>query len=1040
MLEDGGELGNTFARNLGASTLRVEQLIRAEETDDSPSTFWITNPDNTWVDNVAAGSASTGFWFEMRTRVRAPTRGRWLPDDYNPKEIPLRRFARNVAHSNGNDGLQTYPGAGYTPKPPPGAPHGVGARFEQMRSYRNRAAGMFFHNSAYLEVSGGVFADNDRGIDVDRAHTCRVDGTGANGVVHVQGVTALYDAQLGALGARGSSSRSHCHSASSVVIGVQLHTQRNGADSRLGTWLGGVHFARLSEAETGCTGARALGVDDEAQGYFDARTAVGALMWSPAALPPAHRINLCKEGSTTVPEQPDVAIFDVDGSLIGGTAGFVVSDTPRMTGLLTGCASVAGACAALCPGVCLRQLQYRTSSQLAAGTVLRITSATGAFVNVPPRPMEHDEDTPKEALMESTHASERSDYFATVPSGELFTAEFVGPDGVPLWPLFAQAVRIDEPGACSAGSTADSIALAAPAIDPSVCASGWALNAGFEQLDAAEPMRVPGWWHDGGGVVLGAETLADGSLNHFALSDERTSYRDGPLQWLDTRCLHAAEPGGTIALRARAQLYNVDSSGARDHADLPACFGSARSGCVRAELRIERTSSDGSPTEVDFAAQLEFEPNAWNLVAGELELSAELLDGADAVRILFEGPEAGVVLALDDVEVTYTPPASWPACPAPGGSLIIDGGFDDADSYGVPEWWRPKDPLDDRLVVVSAPGGNHYGRSFGRSDDDTGPTQLLNPACWASSPVGVYALRADVQLVDPAGGTPHCLDPAHGGDCPRFELRVTTAAADGTPQQHYFYAGALHGVTTLGAGWDLLAGTFEVAPGSSLAAAIGAGEAVEEVRVSIEEPEPGIEILADNVELKKLPPPACPAATVAGVVANGGFDQTDADGRPAGWEGRYGKPLLAVTDAERGSAVARSFGRTSTSQGPLARLAEGCHGLAAGDSLVVHAWVKIEAPAGGSAACSDGSSSRCIQCTRLSTDPSAGSRYRGCGVQITREAGVWSLLEAQITLAPDEADGVGEWELYFHGPEEHNNILIDDVWVGKLGSLLDAVA
>jgi hypothetical protein len=27
------------------------------------SSFWITNPDNIYRDNVAAGSDSTGFWF-----------------------------------------------------------------------------------------------------------------------------------------------------------------------------------------------------------------------------------------------------------------------------------------------------------------------------------------------------------------------------------------------------------------------------------------------------------------------------------------------------------------------------------------------------------------------------------------------------------------------------------------------------------------------------------------------------------------------------------------------------------------------------------------------------------------------------------------------------------------------------------------------------------------------------------------------------------------------------------------------------------------
>ena len=42
MLEDGGEVDNVFRNNLGAFTKKVSTLISSEETDDEPSTFWIT--------------------------------------------------------------------------------------------------------------------------------------------------------------------------------------------------------------------------------------------------------------------------------------------------------------------------------------------------------------------------------------------------------------------------------------------------------------------------------------------------------------------------------------------------------------------------------------------------------------------------------------------------------------------------------------------------------------------------------------------------------------------------------------------------------------------------------------------------------------------------------------------------------------------------------------------------------------------------------------------------------------------------------------
>lgn len=43
-LEDGGEVDNVFRNNLGALSKKVSTLISNDETDDEPSTYWITNP------------------------------------------------------------------------------------------------------------------------------------------------------------------------------------------------------------------------------------------------------------------------------------------------------------------------------------------------------------------------------------------------------------------------------------------------------------------------------------------------------------------------------------------------------------------------------------------------------------------------------------------------------------------------------------------------------------------------------------------------------------------------------------------------------------------------------------------------------------------------------------------------------------------------------------------------------------------------------------------------------------------------------------
>jgi len=120
MLEDGQEKGNVFRNNLGALTCRVDDLIpdngsNGEETDDRPSTFWITNPTNSWEGNVAAGSQDNGFWLELCTSVRGPQAAMY--PDLNPRKAPLTLFKNNVAHCNRNVStgrLSTYRGRGET--------------------------------------------------------------------------------------------------------------------------------------------------------------------------------------------------------------------------------------------------------------------------------------------------------------------------------------------------------------------------------------------------------------------------------------------------------------------------------------------------------------------------------------------------------------------------------------------------------------------------------------------------------------------------------------------------------------------------------------------------------------------------------------------------------------------------------------------------------------------------------------------------------------------------------------------------------------
>jgi hypothetical protein len=122
-LEDGIEHGNEFVHNLGIQTkchtskpCVPTNLAPAGESragtngqqskdvllpsDNTVSTFWITNPDNTYRDNVAAGSDSNGFWMSLPEHPNGKFEGTEISAKTWPRRTPFREFKGNVAHSN----------------------------------------------------------------------------------------------------------------------------------------------------------------------------------------------------------------------------------------------------------------------------------------------------------------------------------------------------------------------------------------------------------------------------------------------------------------------------------------------------------------------------------------------------------------------------------------------------------------------------------------------------------------------------------------------------------------------------------------------------------------------------------------------------------------------------------------------------------------------------------------------------------------------------------------------------------------------------
>lgn len=100
-IEDGIETQNTFINNLGVNTRASFSLLNLDQT---PATFWITNPTNNLLNNHAAGSDAYGYWYSMTTHPTGPS----ADDNVWPEFMPMGVFQDNTAHSVARYGLRIF--------------------------------------------------------------------------------------------------------------------------------------------------------------------------------------------------------------------------------------------------------------------------------------------------------------------------------------------------------------------------------------------------------------------------------------------------------------------------------------------------------------------------------------------------------------------------------------------------------------------------------------------------------------------------------------------------------------------------------------------------------------------------------------------------------------------------------------------------------------------------------------------------------------------------------------------------------------------
>ena len=197
-LEDGIEHGNEFVHNLAIQTkchtskpcvptnLAASGEPRAGTggqqskdvllpSDNTVASFWITNPDNTFRDNVAAGSDANGFWMSLPEHPNGKFEGTEISMKTWPRRTPFREFRGNVAHSN-YDGFMfdrninvnnTFgvTGSSHTGLENPADPNSraLPSVFENLTAYKNRNGGIWGRGEMHL-FRNVKFADNAIGF------------------------------------------------------------------------------------------------------------------------------------------------------------------------------------------------------------------------------------------------------------------------------------------------------------------------------------------------------------------------------------------------------------------------------------------------------------------------------------------------------------------------------------------------------------------------------------------------------------------------------------------------------------------------------------------------------------------------------------------------------------------------------------------------------------------------------------------------------------------------------------------------------------
>ena len=706
MTEDGIEQDNLFEYNIGANThiMPDDGILSIAESDMFAATFWISSPTNMFLNNVAAGSEDTGYWYEMLELVRGVSTYWDRNFTRNPSKALYGFNIGTVCHSNHGDGFKLYPN-GYFPEEE--------AAFKDFRSYLNKGDGVLLHNSANLAVEGGYFADNRQGVEVDKqADAVRVSNA------HFVGYSQLFMDI-----ATASVTQTHCP-ANRPLVGVQIHSFLRYRDSR-GYLIEGNTFEMFGEQLTGCEGSSAMNVDPQVRDtppHYDAYATFRNNTYEPG-IPMNEKFVACLNAANGV---IDMAIYDMSGDLNPvsvGTPGFIVSNHSIMTTFApNACHEMEGSCALFCEDVCYRTVNIATPvDELYGEARLRATRLSdGVSVDFYSyfEYMEEDgtevETVNGRKIFKAIKVNSTNDnyyytrrrYFSAIlPYGD-YELQFYK-NNTPYYPQFHELVFDDAP-MCSPYIDNTTITFVTPNATEHECKQ-LIKNNGLDTGD------FDYWQHAGGSMAIAKQGYLSGTSIRTLT---RTGSWHGVGQYLDTRCL---VEGQQFEVTGRYKLLNEADKPIACDIDIKEY--SNPNVCPRVSIRLRHMTGDyiGSKVHNTYLypiaeALAPVKASDWNFIYGVLTVTAEMANASTAF-IWVERYGTGKNMMLD----------SFSAIPVV--RTCADSDFNRGLENGDLSWWKTFGQVDVEILEEGYGGSNYALKATNRKQHWASFASIIKPEC-----------------------------------------------------------------------------------------------------------------------------------------------------------------------------------------------------------------------------------------------------------------------------------------------------------------------